>query len=79
MAATSAGLQPLSGHSLWIGGTLEHLLRGVPFDVVKTIGRWLSNSFQLYLRKHGQILARYLQAKPDLLASIAQLDLPPLR
>ena len=78
-AARAAGIQPLPGHSLRIGSTLEYLLRGIPFDVVKTMNRWSSNAFQLYLRKHGQILARYLQAKPDLLASLAQVSLPPVR
>jgi hypothetical protein len=33
-------LLDLKGHGLWIGGTLEYLLRGVPFDVVKAMGRW---------------------------------------
>ena len=78
-ASRTAGFPPLPGHSLRIGGTLEYLLRGLPFDVVKTIGRWSSDSFQTYLREHGQILARYLQAKPDLLASLAQIELPPIR
>ncbi|KIK33357.1 hypothetical protein CY34DRAFT_18423 [Suillus luteus UH-Slu-Lm8-n1] len=61
-----AGLGNLKGHGLCIGGTLEYLLRGVPFDVVKSIGRWSSESFTIYLRKHALILAPYLQGSPAL-------------
>jgi hypothetical protein len=38
-AARAAGLEPLQGHGIRIGSTLEYLLRGVPFDVMKTKGR----------------------------------------
>lgn len=64
-ASIKANIPLHSGHSLRIGATLEYLLRGVPFDVVKQIGRWSSNSFSLYLREHGRILAPYLQSKPE--------------
>ncbi|PAV18313.1 reverse transcriptase ribonuclease h [Pyrrhoderma noxium] len=59
-----ANIPFLTGHSLRIGSTLEYLLRGIPFEVVKQIGRWTSNSFTLYLREHGRILAPYLQSNP---------------
>jgi hypothetical protein len=36
--AALLGLEPLKGHGVRIGGTLEYLLRGLPFDVVKSIG-----------------------------------------
>ncbi|KAF8815666.1 hypothetical protein BYT27DRAFT_7073550, partial [Phlegmacium glaucopus] len=39
-AATSLGMPSLKGHGIRIGATLEYLLRGIPFDVVKSIGRW---------------------------------------
>ena len=65
-ASERAKLQNFTGHSLRIGATLEYLLRGVPFEVVKQIGRWSSNSFTLYLREHGRILAPYLQDKPQI-------------
>ena len=65
IAASKAQIEFQSGHSLRIGATLEYLLRGVPFDVVKQIGRWSSNSFTLYLREHGRILAPYIQEKPN--------------
>jgi len=54
------------GHSIHIGATLEYLLRGVPFEAMKGIGRWSSDSFFKYLCKHAQILAPYVQAHPDL-------------
>ena len=37
-AARAAGLEPLQGHGLRIGSTLEYLLRGVPFDIMKAKG-----------------------------------------
>lgn len=48
-AARTAGLEPLQGHGIRIGPTLEYLLQRVPFDVMKAKGRWAGNSFQLYL------------------------------
>ena len=52
-AAQAAGLNRVHSHSIRIGATLEYLLRRVPFDIVKVKGRWASNAFQLYLRKHN--------------------------
>jgi nucleotide-binding universal stress UspA family protein len=37
-AADEAGLDHLQGHGIRIGSTLEYLLRGVPFDVMKVRG-----------------------------------------
>ncbi|KAI0089522.1 hypothetical protein BDY19DRAFT_984980 [Irpex rosettiformis] len=51
-AATKAGVENLAGHAFRIGGTLEYLLRNVPFEV-------------LYLRRHAQIMAPYIQAEPE--------------
>lgn len=48
-AAREAGRDPLQGHGIRVGATLEYLLRGIPFDVMKTKGRWASDAFQLYL------------------------------
>ncbi|KAH8993206.1 hypothetical protein EDB92DRAFT_1756183, partial [Lactarius akahatsu] len=64
-AARSAGLEPLQGHGIRIGSTLEYLLRGMPFDVMKAKGRWAGDSFLLYLRKHAIIIAPYIQASSD--------------
>ena len=63
-AAKAAKLQRLHGHSIRIGSTLEYLLRGLPFDVVKVKGRWNSDAFHQYLRDHAKILAPYMQAAP---------------
>ncbi|KAF5317641.1 hypothetical protein D9611_002313 [Ephemerocybe angulata] len=62
----AAEIELLKGHGLRVGGVLEYLLRGVPFDVVKNIGRWASDAFTLYLRQHANILAPYIQASPIL-------------
>jgi len=38
-------MESLKGHGMHIGATLEYLLQGIPFDIVKSIGRWLSEAF----------------------------------
>lgn len=73
------GLPDLKGHSLRIGGTLFYLLKGVPFDVVKTMGRWSSESFTIYLRHHALVLAPFLQNKPDILDGLRRYILLPVR
>ncbi|KAG2345444.1 hypothetical protein BDR05DRAFT_880795, partial [Suillus weaverae] len=60
------GLDPFQGHSICIGSTLKYLLHNVPFEVVKTKGRWASDVFQSYLQKHAQILVPFMQATPTL-------------
>ncbi|KDR79598.1 hypothetical protein GALMADRAFT_137400 [Galerina marginata CBS 339.88] len=75
-AATKAGLEPMQGHGICIGSTLEYLLRGVPFDVMKVKGRWASDAFLIYLTKHAQILAPYMQAQPELHAEFIRLTMP---
>ena len=77
-AAHAAGLEPLQGHGIRIGSTLKYLLRGVPFDVMKTKGRWAGDSFQLYLRKHAVIIAPYIQAAP-VHEEFIQYTIPPVR
>ena len=42
-------MENLPGHGIRVGTTLEYLLRGIPFDVVKTKGRWKSEAFWSYL------------------------------
>lgn len=49
-ASDQSGGGALKGHGIRIGGTLEYLLRGVPFESVKTMGRWSSDAFLIYLR-----------------------------
>ncbi|KZP14710.1 hypothetical protein FIBSPDRAFT_669799, partial [Athelia psychrophila] len=63
-AATSISMEPLQGHGLRIGATLEYLLRGLSTYTVKAIRRWSSDAFVLYLRQHAVILAPYLQGTP---------------
>lgn len=77
---TTLKIPDMHGHSLRIGGTLELLLRGIPFEAVKVKGRWQGESFQKYLRKHSAVLAPYLQADrrvdPEVLR---QVQLPAVR
>jgi hypothetical protein len=77
-AAQAAGLEPLQGHGIRIGSTLEYLLRGVPFDVMKAEGRWAGDSFQLYLRKHAVVIAPYIQAAP-IHEDFIHYTMPPVR
>ena len=65
-AAITARTGALQGHGFRIGGTLEYLLRGVAFDVVKAKGRWASDAFLDYLRRHAEIMAPYMQANPQI-------------
>jgi len=76
-AAKTRGLPTLQGHGIRIGATLEYLLRGVPFDAVRVIGRWKSDTFLLYLRKHAEIMAPYMQ--PELHRNLIQYTMPPVR
>lgn len=79
-ALQAAGVRDkYSAHGFRIGGTLEYLLRGLPFAVVRTKGRWAGNSFQLYLRRHELILAPYMQANPAAWRSLLVGELPPVR
>lgn len=56
---TKLGYPRTTGHSFRIGGTTELLLAGVPPDVVKTLGRWSSDSFLRYWRLLDEIAPRY--------------------
>jgi hypothetical protein len=78
-AAQAANLDPLQGHGIRIGSTLEYLLRGVPFDVMKVQGRWASDAFMLYLRKHALIVAPYIQAVPAVHDAFLRYTMPPVR
>ncbi|KIK78752.1 hypothetical protein PAXRUDRAFT_163110, partial [Paxillus rubicundulus Ve08.2h10] len=61
-----------------VRGTLHYLLNGIPFDVVKTMGRWLSESFTLYLWHHTLILAPFLQHQPKHMHNLRRYILPPV-
>ena len=71
-------LPNIKGHSLRIGGTLEYLLRGIPFDVVQSQGCWAGQAFSLYLHKHTMILVPYLQSSPTL-KPFLRYSQPPIR
>ncbi|KAG2142966.1 hypothetical protein DEU56DRAFT_733239 [Suillus clintonianus] len=75
--SSTANLPNLKGHGIRIGGTLEYLLRGVPFDVVKAMGRWSSDAFTIYLRDHAIVIAPYIQASPAL-EHFTHLTMPPV-
>ncbi|KAJ8521982.1 hypothetical protein ONZ45_g1414 [Pleurotus djamor] len=76
--ATSLSMERLQGHSIRIGGTLEFLLRGTSFEVVKSLGRWSSDAFRLYLRQHAVVIAPYIQESP-ILEEFTRITMPPPR
>jgi len=78
-AARKAGLNPRQGHGIRIGATLEYLLRGTPFEVMKVKGCWASDTFLVYLTKHAQILAPYMQAVPEVHENFIRITMPRLR
>ena len=77
-AAAAAGLEPLQGHGIRIGSVLVYLLRGLSFEVVRTMGRWSSDAFILYLWKHATILALYIQSTP-ILEPFTRIAMPPVQ
>ena len=69
----------LPGHGIRVGSTLEYLLRGVPFDVVKAKGRWQSEAFRGYLQKHTQIMGPHIQSEPIANDLLVRYAMPPIR
>jgi len=59
------GLDLLEGHSFRIGGTTHHLMSGVDPWVVMVIGRWLLNTFLMYLRKVEEVLPNFISEAYD--------------
>ena len=76
MAARLAGLEPLQGHGIRIGATLFYLLMGLPMEAMKVMGRWSSDAFLRYLRKHAQILTPLIQASPEVHKTFSQFIIP---
>ncbi|KAI0085857.1 hypothetical protein BDY19DRAFT_895623, partial [Irpex rosettiformis] len=76
LAAKDANIAVLRGHAFHIGGILEYLLQGVPFEVVKSHGCWKGDAFRLYLCKHAQVIAPYIQARPDAHADFMRIVMP---
>lgn len=78
--ASENKMEKISCHGIRIGSTLEYLLRGLPFDVVKSKGRWQSDAFKGYLRKHAQIMTPYMQEDPrGSFESFIHYAMPPVR
>ena len=50
----------LTGHGFRAGGTTELILRGLPPHIIQMIGRWTSNTFEEYIRKHPLVMNAYL-------------------
>ena len=71
-AAREAGKEPLQGHGVRIGATLFYLLQGMPIEAMKVMGRWSSDAFLRYLRKHAQILTPLIQANPQVHQAFSQ-------
>jgi hypothetical protein len=79
-AARAANVTIPPAHGFRIGGTTEWLLRGLPFAVVQEIGRWDSQAYRKYLRKHAEILAPYIQDREATFREFAVLtEMPPNR
>jgi hypothetical protein len=49
------GFARYTGHSFRIGGTIMLLRSGISPEVVKKMGRWKSDAFQLYWRDVNDI------------------------
>ncbi|KAE8181279.1 hypothetical protein CF336_g8979 [Tilletia laevis] len=64
----------LSGHSLRIGGCTELLLRHVPLDAVRLAGRWSSDAWQKYIRRHVELIAPTLAlSRPNADSALAMV------
>jgi hypothetical protein len=61
---TRYGLPSCSGHSFRIGGTTELLISRVPPDIVKTMGRWTSDSFLRYWRSLEAVVPLHVEYLP---------------
>lgn len=72
-------LPKLQGHGIRVGSTVEYLLRGIPFDIVKAKGRWQSDAFKCYLRKHAQIIGPHIQKQPIPYDNVIRYSIPPVR
>ncbi|PPQ81779.1 hypothetical protein CVT24_005332 [Panaeolus cyanescens] len=58
------GYSYITGHSFRIGGTSKLLASGIPPDVVKTMGRWTSDSFLRYWRHIDRIAPALTPKRP---------------
>ena len=62
-AAVDCGLKPkyVATHSIRISGATALLIAGVPAEVVKIMGRWISNAFIGYTRYQAELMAGIAQ------------------
>ncbi|KAF5342975.1 hypothetical protein D9758_013667 [Tetrapyrgos nigripes] len=44
--------EDVAGHSLRSGGATHYALEGYSWEEIQTLGRWSSEAFRLYIRKH---------------------------
>ncbi|KIJ37984.1 hypothetical protein M422DRAFT_259370 [Sphaerobolus stellatus SS14] len=54
----------ISGHSLRSGGALALALAGTPPERIQDAGRWTSDAFRLYIRKHPILLQSLIWGHP---------------
>jgi hypothetical protein len=50
----------VGGHSLRAGGATALAEAGIPSHMIQAIGRWTSDTFQIYIRRHPVLLAALL-------------------
>ena len=57
-ALATAGIdaQLYSGHSFCIGAATTAAIRGIPDSLIKTLGRWQSSAYMLYVRTPSSVL-----------------------
>ncbi|KAI0311424.1 hypothetical protein OF83DRAFT_1166344 [Amylostereum chailletii] len=65
-------------HGFRIGGTVEYLIRSLPFEVMRAKGRWASNAFLVYMRWHAAIITPWIQAKPPIHRAFLRYVMPPV-
>ena len=66
---SQASATRFTGHSFRIGGTTHYLQSGIHPDIIKTLGRWSSDSFLRYWRNLDKIIPaeiRYTEPARDL-------------
>lgn len=53
----------IGGHSMRPGGATFYAIEGMPGEWIQPLGRWSSDTFQMYIRKHPVVLHGLLQAR----------------